>query len=122
MFERFPKLKVALIERGFTWIPAICWRMDRHWERMRHEVPHLKRPPSEYVREHFWFATQPMEEPENPADLVDIIDWIGWDRLLFSTDYPHWDYDDPRYCLKFKMTDAQRAMLLRDNARALYNL
>ncbi len=122
VFERFPKLKVALIESGFTWIPAICWRMDRHWERMRHEVPHLKRPPSEYVREHFWFATQPMEEPENPADLVDIIDWIGWDRLLFSTDYPHWDYDDPRYCLKFKMTDAQRAMLLRDNARALYNL
>ena len=122
VFERFPKLKVALIESGFTWIPAICWRMDRHWERMRHEVPHLKRPPSEYVREHFWFATQPMEEPENPADLVDIIDWIGWDRLLFSTDYPQWDYDDPRYCLKFKMTDAQRAMLLRDNARALYNL
>ena len=122
VFERFPDLKVALIESGFTWIPAMCWRMDRHWERMRHEVPHLKRPPSEYIREHFWFATQPMEEPENPADLVEIIDWIGWDRMLFSTDYPHWDYDDPRYCIKFKLGDAQRAMLFRDNAKALYKL
>ncbi len=122
VFERFPRLKVALIESGFTWIPAMCWRMDRHWERMRHEVPHLKRPPSEYVREHFWFATQPMEEPENPVHLPEIIDWIGWDRLMFSTDYPHWDYDDPRYCIKFAMTDAQRSQLFGDNARALYRL
>ena len=40
VFERFPKLKVALIEGGFTWVPSHCWRMDKHWERMREEVPH----------------------------------------------------------------------------------
>ena len=51
-----------------------------------------------------------------------MIDWIGWDRMLFSTDYPHWDFDDPRYALKFKMTDAQKTMLMRGNARALYQL
>jgi predicted TIM-barrel fold metal-dependent hydrolase len=122
VFERFPKLRVALIESGFTWIPAMCWRMDRAWERMRKEVPHLKRPPSEYIRERLWFATQPLEEPEDPAFLPEIIEWIGWDRLLFSTDYPHWDYDDPRYCIRFKMTDKQRSMLFRDNARAFYGL
>ena len=64
VFERFPKLRICLIESGFTWVPALTWRMDRQWERMRKEVPHVKRPPSEYVREHFWFATQPIEEPE----------------------------------------------------------
>jgi len=122
VFERFPRLKVALIESGFTWIPAMCWRMDRHWARMRHEVPHLKRPPSEYIREHVWFATQPIEEPEDSAHLPEIIDWIGWDRLLFSTDYPHWDYDDPKYCIRFRMTEQQRSKLFRDNARALYGL
>ena len=122
VFEEFPRLKIALIESGFAWIPAMGWRMDKHWARMRKETPRVKRPPSEYLREHFWFATQPMEEPDNPTHIVDVIDWIGWDRMLFSTDYPHWDYDDPRHCIRFPMTDAQRAMLFRDNARALYQL
>ena len=109
VFERFPKLRVVLIEGGFAWVPALCWRLDKHWERMRSEVPHVKRPPSEYIREHIWYTTQPIEEPEQPDDLTDIIDWIGWDRLLFSTDYPHWDFDDPRYAFKVNLNDAARA-------------
>ena len=122
VFERFPNLKVALIESGFSWAPSLGWRMDKQWAQMRKETPHLKRPPSEYLREHFWFCTQPMEEPEEPAHLYDVLDWIGWDRLMFSSDYPHWDYDDPRQALSFKMTEAQRAGILRDNASALYRL
>ena len=49
--------------------------------------------------------------------------WVGWDRIMFSTDYPHWDFDDPAQVFaKLKLTAQQRAMLLRDNARALYGL
>ena len=72
--------------------------------------------------EHVWLTTQPMEEPEPKARVLDAIGWIGWDRLLFATDYPHWDYDDPRHCIRFQMTDARRNMLFRDNAKALYGL
>ena len=122
VFEQFPGLKVAMIESGFSWAPSLGWRMDKQWQRSRKETPHLKRPPSEYLREHFWFCTQPMEEPEDPTHLHDIIGWIGWDRMMFSSDYPHWDYDDPRVALNFKMTPAQRAGILRDNAQALYRL
>jgi len=122
VFERFPKLRVCLIEAGFTWVPALSWRMDKTWERMRKEVPHVKRPPSEYIREHFWFATQPIEEPEHPQHLADMINWVGWDKLVFSSDYPHWDFDDPRYVFKINLTEKQRAMLFRDNAKALYGL
>jgi predicted TIM-barrel fold metal-dependent hydrolase len=122
VFEQFPALKVAMIESGFSWAPSLGWRMDKQWERNRKETPHLKRPPSEYLREHFWFCTQPMEEPEKPEHLQDVLGWIGWDKLMYSSDYPHWDYDDPRVALNFPMTLAQRAGVLRDNARALYRL
>ncbi|MEX2126684.1 MAG: amidohydrolase family protein [Xanthobacteraceae bacterium] len=122
VFERFPKLKIVLIEGGFSWAPALGWRMDKHWERMRAETPHVKRPPSEYLRQNFWFTTQPIEEPQKPAHLADIIGWLGWDRLIFSSDYPHWDFDHPRHAFKFALTDKQKAMVFRDNAKAVYGL
>lgn len=122
VFERFPDLKIVLIEGGFAWVPALCWRMDKHWERMRAETPHLKRPPSEYVREHFYFTTQPIEEPENPDDLAAIMELVGYDRLMFSTDYPHWDFDDPHRAFKTQLSEEQRAQVFRDNAKALYAL
>jgi predicted TIM-barrel fold metal-dependent hydrolase len=122
VFERFSKLKIVLVEGGFAWAPALCWRMDKHWDRLRVETPHVKRPPSEYVREQVWFTTQPIEEPDNPQHLAEVIEWLGWDRLMFSTDYPHWDFDDPQHTFKFAMTEAQKTKVFRDNAKALYGL
>lgn len=122
LFERFPNLRIVSIEAGFTWVPAIGWRMDQAFERMHKEVPHLKRRPSEYLKDHFWFATQPIEEPDVPSHLAEIIELIGWDKLLFSTDYPHWDFDDPRQAFKIKLDNDQRRMIFRDNAVGLYNL
>ena len=122
VFEVFPSLKIVLVEGGFAWIPAWSWRLDHQWERMRDEVPHLKRRPSEYLKSNFWFTTQPVDEPEKPEHLRDIIDWIGWDRLLFASDYPHWDFDDPALAFRIRMSPAERRMLTVDNARALYGL
>jgi uncharacterized protein len=122
VFERFPRLRIVLVEAGFVWVPSLCWRLDRLWERMRDEVPHLTRPPSEYIRQNIWYTTQPIEEPANPDHLKETIDWLGWDRLLFSTDYPHWDYDDPNYAFKFKMSAEQREALFRGNAAKVYRL
>ena len=120
--ERFPDLKFVLIECGFAWAPSLGWRLDKLWNRMRTEVPQVKRPPSEYIRDRFWYTTQPIEETEEPGHLREIIDWIGWDRLLFSTDYPHWDFDDPRYTFRIQLTDAERQGVFRDNARKVFRL
>jgi uncharacterized protein len=122
VFERIPHLRVVLVEGGFAWLPALTWRLDKHYNRLREEVPHLKRLPSEYVRDHVWVTTQPIEEPERPDDMLATLEWIGWDRVMFSTDYPHWDQDDPRYAFKVPLPEDGRRMIFRDNAMAFYGL
>ncbi|MEQ1770584.1 MAG: amidohydrolase family protein, partial [Devosia sp.] len=42
VFERWPDLRVVLVESGFTWAPSLMWRLDRHWKTLKSEVPHLK--------------------------------------------------------------------------------
>lgn len=120
VFERFPTLKVILIECGFGWLPNIAWRLDQHWQQLRGEVPHLKRKPSEYIRDHIWVSTQPIEEPEHPSHLLDVMDWIGWDKVLFASDYPHWDFDDPVLALPGSIGAEKRRDIYGGNARQLY--
>ncbi len=122
VFEAFPKLRVVLIEGGFAWAPALAWRLDKHWARMRPEVPHVRHPPSFYIRRQVWFATQPVEEPPDRADLRTLIDWIGWERLVFASDYPHWDMDDPQRAFKLALSDGETQAVFRDNARLAYRL
>ncbi|MFC7540273.1 amidohydrolase family protein [Siccirubricoccus deserti] len=76
--------------------------------------------PSEYIRDHIWVSTQPMEEPERGQHLADIMEWIGWDRILFATDYPHWDFDDPRAAMPGFLSAERRAAIYGGNAKALY--
>jgi predicted TIM-barrel fold metal-dependent hydrolase len=122
VFEHFPGLRLAVIEGGCAWAPSLSWRLDKLWEKMKGEAPHVKRPPSEYIREHVWFSTQPMEEPESPKDLLVLFEQIGWDKVMFSTDYPHWDFDDPKYAFRIALPEEQKKKILRDNAKAFYAL
>jgi predicted TIM-barrel fold metal-dependent hydrolase len=67
-------------------------------------------------------TTQPMEEMENPDHLLDVMKWIGFDRIMFSSDYPHWDFHDPFVSLPPSLTAEQRNMIFAGNARTLYRL
>ncbi len=120
LFERYRDLKIVLIECGFGWLPALGWRLDKHWKRMRDEVPHVRRAPSEYIREHFYVTTQPMEETDDPTHVLDAMRWIGFDRILFASDYPHWDFDDPVMAIPPSLTDEQRRMIFAGNAMQLF--
>ena len=122
VFERYPDLKIVMIEAGFGWMPSLGWRLDKNWKQLKAEVPHLKKAPSEYLRQHFWVSTQPMEEAEEPEHLIDTMNWVGWDRIMFASDYPHWDFDDPLLALPPNLDDDRRAKIFSENARALYRL
>jgi uncharacterized protein len=121
VFERFPRLRVVLIEGGFAWLLPLMWRLDRTWRMFRDELEHVTRPPSETIRERVYLTTQPIEEPPQPQLLARLLDRMGMDgRLLFATDYPHWDFDAPDRALPPVLGAARRDRLLRGNARALY--
>lgn len=122
VFEAFPTLNVVSLEGGFVWAGPLAWRMDRLFERFRAEVPHLKLRPSEYLKRNLYFATQPMEEPPNRRHLLDAVAWIGTDRLLFSSDYPHWDFDDPLRAISAAFGREAQAQILNGNARSVYRL
>jgi predicted TIM-barrel fold metal-dependent hydrolase len=123
VFEQFPSLKVVLIEGGFGWLPALKWRLDRSWRRLRDEVPHLRRLPSEYIDEHVWLTTQPMEEPPRPQHFLQLLEQLAMDdRLLFATDYPHWDFDAPDRALPVRLPPAQERKIMAENASKLYRL
>ncbi len=123
VFEEFPGLKIVFIEGGLAWIAPLLWRLDRSWRQLKAENPNLRRAPSEYVRGHFWLTTQPIEEPPEPSQFAGMISGLGMDdRLLFSTDYPHWDFDNPDSALSSFPGPSLRQKVRRDNARALYRL
>ena len=119
VFERFPKLKLILIEGGFAWLPGVLWRLDKNWRSVRDEVPWVKRLPSEYVWDHVRFSTQPLVEPSR-EDLLGMCRMIHAERtLLFSSDYPHWDFDDPRTALD-SLPQEMRRRIVVENALETY--
>jgi predicted TIM-barrel fold metal-dependent hydrolase len=123
VFDRFPGLKIVLIEGGFAWLPPLMWRMDNAYRRLKDEVPDLQRRPSEYVREHFWITTQPMEEPTRPKQFLQLLTHLDMnDRLMFATDYPHWDFDAPDEAIPTPLDEPLQRAIMAENARALYRL
>jgi uncharacterized protein len=120
VFTRFPALKIVMIESGFTWLPAYFWRADKTWRGVRSEVPWVDRAPSDFVRDHVRFTIQPTDQPPDPGQLARVIEQIGSDRvLLFSTDYPHWQFDGDA-ALPEGLSPTLVRKIMVDNPRATY--
>ena len=121
-FERFPTLRFVIIEAGVAWLPSLMWRLDKNWKSLHSEVPWVRRRPSEYLAEHVRLTTQPLEEPENPKHLLQTLEMFPADQmLLFASDYPHWDFDNPRRALGH-LPETLRQRIFVDNAKELYRL
>ena len=122
VFERFPALQVVFEEGGLAWAPPLLWRLDRAWEAMRSELPQVGERPSETFRRHCWLTTQPIDLPEPPATVADLLrDLAMDDRIMFSTDYPHHDFDDPARVLPAaEVGSARRQRIFSENARSLF--
>ncbi len=123
VFEKYPDLRVLLVEGGWTWLPSLMWRFDYNYRSLRREVPWVRRLPSEYIRDNVRATTQPMEYPDNPEHLYRMFEMIGSeDFLVFSTDYPHWDFDSPTRVFPSSFPKSLQRRILYDNARKFYRL
>jgi uncharacterized protein len=119
VFQKFPGTKLVLMESGFTWLPTLLWRANRSWRGVRTEVPWIDRPPADIVRDHVRFTLQPLDAPN--ADVLNrVFDHVRSDELLlFSTDYPHWQFDGDDV-LPDGLSDAMLRKILIDNPLAAY--
>jgi predicted TIM-barrel fold metal-dependent hydrolase len=86
VLQRYPKLKFVSVESGIGWVPFIMEGMDHEFfdTRVWEERPDFEMLPSEYFKKHvytcYWF------EKYAPNRMLDV---IGYDRVLFETDFPH---------------------------------
>lgn len=94
VFEEFPDLRVVLAESGVAWLPSFIWRANKTWRGVRAEIPWANREPGEVIRRQVRLTTQPLDLPEDAARVQRFLEQVGSDdMLLFSTDYPHWQFD-----------------------------
>jgi hypothetical protein len=122
VFERFPSLQFVLEEGGLAWLAPLMWRLDHTWSRMRDVAPHLTEPPSDVIRRHFHFTTQPLDVPDKPKFLGQIFDQLDMDdRIMFASDWPHWDYDDPTRVVTVSQVGQERHdKIMAANAERLF--
>lgn len=86
VLERFPKLRIGVIEQGAIWLPSWMRQMESAFDAfLRHEerLQKLSLRPSEYVTRQIRATPYPTE------DVGWISEQIGPEICLFSTDYPH---------------------------------
>lgn len=123
VFDQFPTVKVALVESGFTWLPAHMWRFDKEWRNLRRLVPWVKRAPSEYIREHVRLTIQPLDAPQETRQLLEVVEQLGSDdMLMYASHYPRVHAADPQTTLLRHLPGGVARKIESDNARALYRL
>jgi len=121
VLERFPKLRVAFMESGCGWLPFWLWRLDEHYEKMPEQAPSIRHKPSEYFHESCWISCDPDEEM-----IPEVVKLCGDDRILYASDYYHWDCafpDTVKLLAERKdLRKKTKKRILGKNAARLYNL
>ena len=120
VFAKHPGLKVVLIESGVSWVPPFLWRLSKLWRGLRTEIPWIDHSPRDIFRDHFRLTVQPFDAPDSCDVVHRLLDHLGSDELLlFSSDYPHWQFDGDDAMPPGIPADLARKIMV-DNPRATY--
>jgi predicted TIM-barrel fold metal-dependent hydrolase len=121
LFDKFPEVKVVLLESGAGWVGALLDRMDTTYDTPLGKSVPLKEKPSYYFKRQCWISGDPDEKA-----LAHIVDHVGNDKFFWATDFPHFDhpgnYLEALNNLVSSMSDTARKNLLGDSAARVYGL
>jgi len=121
LFDRFPELKVVVLESGAGWIGAALDRMDTTYETTLGRSVLLKEKPSFYFKRQCWISGDPDEKA-----LACIVEHVGNDRFFWATDFPHFDhpgnYLEALNNLVSPLSETARKNLLGDSVAKVYGL
>ncbi|WP_261558977.1 amidohydrolase family protein [Frankia tisae] len=113
---RFPKLRIASIENGSAWIHPLFDDLQAAYGKMPQAFPEH---PLEVFRRNVWVS------PFWEGSVADVISTVGWDRVLFGSDFPHPEgLAEPRgyYAYAEGMDEKRTRDFMGDNARRLLGL
>jgi uncharacterized protein len=119
--ERFPKLKLVILEVGAGWISYWLDRMDAVYDSVIGRGVPAKEKPSFYFKRNCWVSADP-DEHSLPA----MVQLLGAEKFFWASDFPHPDhtgnYLEELEELADKLPDSARANVLRDNVLRVYNI
>jgi predicted TIM-barrel fold metal-dependent hydrolase len=119
VLERFPALRVLLLEAGAAWAPYLFDRLDEHYEKRPHEMPRITRRPSDQLAD-----GRVVISCEAERHLAHALAGLGDQAGVFASDYPHWDAEFPdsvrHLADRDDLTDPQKAAVLGGNAARVY--
>ena len=120
--ERFPELRMGILESSGGWLPTFLERLDSRFEYLHAEVPHLKLKPSDYFRRNWWISFDPEE-----AILKPTAEWLGADRIIWGSDFPHPDAFYPGFVTMLndnigELSDREQEQIRAQNAKDFYKI
>ncbi|SHN16072.1 amidohydrolase family protein [Cryptosporangium aurantiacum] len=113
---RFPRLRIASVENGSSWIRPLFDDFEATYGKMPQAfLEH----PLEVFRRNIWVS------PFWEGSVEDVVQTVGWDRVLFGSDYPHPEgLTEPRGYYRYAegMSEKRTRDFMGDNARRLLGL
>ncbi len=77
---RFPRLRIASVENGSSWIGQLFLDFEDLYKKMPQNFPEH---PHDVFRRNIWVS------PFWEGSVSDVVNTVGWDKVLFGSDYPH---------------------------------
>lgn len=122
VLERFPDLRVVFLEAGCSWVPYWLARLDDHYEhpKLGPYLGGLTMKPSDYFERQCFVSCDPGDHTLPLA-----VQGIGAHKIMFATDYPHFDSGGgvvKAFDSVGGISAAERERILCHNAAEFYRL